>query len=97
MKLESYAMSDNEVLRALTMFVDEKWDDGKFHLISTESIAEDEMGLTAFIKANSNTEVPQDILVQMEKFAMQFDSDWQVYVLYMKGEVSGLIAFSDWC
>lgn len=97
MKPESYAMSDNEVLRALTMFVDEKWDDGKFHLISTESIAEDEMELTAFIKANSNTEVPQDILVQMEKFAMQFDSDWQVYVLYMKGEVSGLIAFSDWC
>lgn len=97
MKLESYAMSDNEVLRALTMFVDDKWDDGKFHLISTESIAEDEMELVDFIEANTNTEVPQDILVQMEKFAMQFDSDWQVYVLYMKGEVLGLIAFSDWC
>lgn len=97
MKLESYAMSDNEVLRALTMFVDEKWDDGMFHLISTESIAEEGMELVDFIKANSNTEVPQDTLVEIEKFAMQFDSDWQVYVLYMKGEVSGLIAFSDWC
>lgn len=97
MKLESYGMSDNEVLRALTMFVDEKWDDGMFHLISTESIAEDGMELVDFIKANSNTELPQDTLVEIEKFAMQFDSDWQVYVLYMKGEVSGLVAFSDWC
>ena len=97
MKLESYAMSDNEVLRALTMFVDEKWDDGPFHLICTESIAEDGMELADFIQMNNASEVPQDILVQMEKFAMQFDSDWLVYVLYMKGEVSGLIAFSDWC
>ena len=96
MKIESYAMSDNETLRALRMFVDEKWDDGKFHLISTESIAEDGMELVDFIEQHDDMEIPHDILAQMERFAMQFDSDWQVYVLYMEGEVCGLIAFSDW-
>ena len=89
-------MSNNETLRALRMFVDETWDDGMFHLISTESIAEDGIELVDFIKQNNNTEIPYDILVQMERFAMQFDKDWIVYVLYMKGEVCGLIAFSDW-
>lgn len=96
MKLETYAMSDNETLRALCMFVDEKWDDGKFHLISTASIAEDGMELVDFIEENNNMKIPNDILVQMERFVMQFDEDWIVYVLYMKGEVCGLIAFSDW-
>ena len=88
-------MSDNETLRALRMFVDETWDDGKFHLISIGSIAEDGMELVDFIKQNNNTEIPYDILVQIERFAMQFDKDWIVYILYMKGEVCGLIAFSD--
>lgn len=96
MKQESYAMSNSEALRALRMFVNETWDDGMFHLISTESIAEDGMELVDFIKQNNNTEIPYDILVQMERFAMQFDKDWIVYVLYTKGEVCGLIAFSDW-
>ena len=96
MKIESYAMSDNETLRALRMFVDEKWDDGMFHLISTESIAEDGKELVDFIKEKSNSEIPNDDLVQMEHFSMQFDEDWIVYVLYMNGEVCGLIAFSEW-
>lgn len=96
MKIESYTMSNNETLRALRMFVDETWDDGMFHLISTGSIAEDGMELVDFIKQNNNTEIPYDTLVQMECFAKQFDKDWIVYVLYMKGEVCGLIAFSDW-
>ena len=89
-------MCDREVLKALTMFVDEKWDDGLFHLISTESIAEDGMGLADFIKQNSTTEVPHDTLVGMERFAMRFDKGWIVYVLYTKGKVCGLIAFGDW-
>lgn len=92
-------MSDNEVLRALRMFVDDTWDDGMFHLISTESIAEDGMELVDFIEQHNDMEIPHDILVEMERFAMQFDDDWLVYVLYMNGggkEVCGLIAFSDW-
>ena len=73
-----------------------------FHLISTESIAEDGMELADFIKKNNTTEVPYDYLVQAEKFAMRFDKDWPVYVLYTKvgkrgrSEVLGLIVFSDW-
>ena len=96
MKIESYAMSNNEVLRALRMFNDETWDDGKFHLISVESIMEDGGDIAEFIQENTNSEVPYDILVQAERFAMKFDNEWIVYVLYMKGEVCGLIAFSDW-
>lgn len=96
MKLESFAMSDNEVLRALRMFVDETWDDGLFHLKSIESIAEDGEDVAGFIEHNSNMEVPHETLVQAEKFVMGFDNDWIVYALYMPGEVCGLIAFSDW-
>ena len=95
-------MSDNAVLKALAMFVDEKWDDGYFHLISTESIADGGMELKDFIRQNNTTEVPYDSLVQAEKFATRFDKDWLVYVFYAKAgkrgrsEVLGLIAFSDW-
>lgn len=96
MKIESYAMSNNEVLRALRMFIDDKWDDGKFHLISIESILEDGGDIAGFVRSKSNSEVPYDILVQMERFAMKFDNEWIVYVLYMDGEVCGLVAFSDW-
>ena len=96
MKIESYAMSNNEVLQALRMFIDDKWDDGKFHLISTESILEDGGDIAGFVRSMGNSEVPYDILVQMERFAMKFDNEWIVYVLYMEGEVCGIVAFSDW-
>lgn len=96
MKIESYAMSNNEVLRALRMFIDDKWDDGMFHLISIESILEDGGDIAGFITSKSNTEIPNDTIVQVEQFCMKFDNEWIVYVLYMQGEVCGLIAFSDW-
>ena len=96
MKIESYAMSNNEVLRALRMFNDETWDDGKFHLISVESILEDGEDIAGFIQRNTNSEVPQDVLRQAEMWVRCYDNNWLVYVLYMPGEVCGLIAFSDW-
>lgn len=89
-------MSNNEVLRSLRMFNDDNWDDGKYHLKSIESIAEDGGDIAGFIQENTNCEVPYDILVQAERFAMKFDNEWIVYVLYMQGEFCGLVAFSDW-
>ena len=96
MKIDSYMMSDNEVLRALRMFNDETWDDGKYHLVSVESIWEDGEEIEDFIKRNNESEIPEVFLKQMCKFVMEFDNNWLVYVSYMDGEVFGIIAFSEW-
>ncbi len=96
MKIESYGMSDSEVLRSLKMFVDENWDDGHFHLISVESIAEDGETIAEFAKMTNRMEIPNEILIDMTDFAAEFGKEWIVYMLYMEGEVCGLVAFSDW-
>ena len=96
MKIESYEMSDNEVLMALRMFNDEDWDDGEFHLVCVESIWEEGCELSEFIQKNSNSEISHDELRKAEMWVREFDNKWLVYVLYKKGEVCGLIAFSDW-
>lgn len=94
MKLESIWMSDAEVLRALTMFVDEKWDDGMFHLINIESIAEDGMTLRKFLEAHDKSpgSLPLDTVSQ---WAGGFDG-WLVYVLHTNDEVCGMIAITDY-
>ena len=96
MKIDSYMMSNEEVLRALRMFNDETWDDGKYHLVSVESIWEDGEKIEDFIKRNNESEIPEEILKQMYRFVMEFDNNWLVYVSYMDGEVFGIIAFSEW-
>lgn len=95
MKIESFAMSDNEVLRALTMFVDEKWDDGMFHLKSAESIAEDGIELSDFLKSHDNSPCSLPI-GDLTAWAGKYDADWIVYVLYSDGEVNGMIAITDY-
>ena len=96
MKIESYWMSNNEVLTALRMFNDDRWDDGKYHLKSVESIAEDEENLSGYVTSHHHSEIPPADIEGMEEFFWKFDNEWIVYVLTCDNEVCGLIAFSDW-
>lgn len=96
MKIESYAMSNNEVLRALRMFIDDKWDDGMFHLISIESILEDGETIVDYVKRHHHSVFDDKTYMEIDEFAWKFDNDWIVYVMTCDNEVCGLVAFSDW-
>lgn len=88
-------MLDKEVLRALTMFVKDTWDDGLFHLTSTGSIAADGIMLRDFLEDHDS--LPCSLPVEeMVKWASSHDSSWLVYVLYTSGEVCGMVAIKDY-
>ncbi len=94
MKLESIYMGDHDVLKALTMFVDEKWDDGMYHLINIESIAEDGIRLEDFLKDHEKS--PGSLPVDMMTEWPGGYNGWLVYVLYNDTEVCGMIAITDY-
>ena len=93
MECKSYLMSNYEVASAINMIVDDIFE--KNYYTIEEVTGQDVEYLTERIRG-IDTMMPHDILVQVEKFYMQFDSDWNVYLMFTRTEVCGLIAFTDW-
>ena len=93
MECKSYLMSNYEVASAVEMVVNEEYE--KYNYTIEEVTGTDVDELTDRIRG-IDTMIPKDIMVQIEKFYMQFESDWNVYLMYTKTEVCGLIAFTDW-
>jgi hypothetical protein len=86
-------MSNYEVASAVEMVVNEEFE--KYNYTIEEVTDSDIEELTDRI-LSIDTMIPHDIMVQIEKFRMQFDSSWNVYLMFTKTEVCGLIAFTDW-
>jgi len=93
MECKSYLMSNYEVASAVDMVVNEEYE--KYNYTIEEVTGTDVDELTDRIRG-IDTMIPKDIMVQIEKFYMQFESDWNVYLMFTKTEVCGLIAFTDW-
>ena len=93
MECKSYLMSSYEVASAVEMVVNEEYE--KYNYTIEEVTGTDVEKLTERIHS-IDTMIPKDIMVQIEKFYMQFESDWNVYLMFTKTEVCGLIAFTDW-
>ena len=93
MECKSYLMSNYEVASAVEMVVNEEYE--KYNYTIEEVTGTDVDELTDRIRG-IDTMIPKDIMVQIEKFYMQFESDWNVYLMFTKTEVCGLIAFTDW-
>ena len=93
MECKSYLMSSYEVASAVEMVVNEEYE--KYNYTIEEVTGTDVGELTDRIRG-IDTMIPNDIMVQIEKFYMQFESDWNVYLMFTKTEVCGLIAFTDW-
>ena len=93
MEIKSYLMSNNEVLSAMEMFITDKHEKYGRTLEDVSNMDIEE--LTDRIKG-IDTMIPHDIMVQLEKFWMQFESEWTICLLYLPNEVCGLIAFTDW-
>lgn len=93
MECKSYLMSSYEVASAVEMVVNDEYE--KYNYTIEEVTGADVEKLTDRIRS-IDTMIPKDIMVQIEKFYMQFESDWNVYLMFTKTEVCGLIAFTDW-
>ena len=93
MVCKSYLMSSYEVASAVEMVVNDEYE--KYNYTIEEVTGTDVEKLTERIHS-IDTMIPKDIMVQIEKFYMQFESDWNVYLMFTKTEVCGLIAFTDW-
>lgn len=93
MECKSYLMSSYEVASAVEMVVNDEYE--KYNYTIEEVTGTDVEELTDRIRG-IDTMIPKDIMVQIEKFYMQFESDWNVYLMFTKTEVCGLIAFTDW-
>lgn len=93
MECKSYLMSSYEVASAVEMVVNDEYE--KYNYTIEEVTGTDVEELTDRIRS-IDTMIPKDIMVQIEKFYMQFESDWNVYLMFTKTEVCGLIAFTDW-
>lgn len=93
MEIKSYLMSSYEVASAVEMVVNEEYE--KYSYTIEEVTGTDVEELTDRIRS-IDTMTPKDIMVQIEKFYMQFESDWNVYLMFTKTEVCGLIAFTNW-
>ena len=93
MKIESYALSNNEVLSASEMFVcDERQKYGRF----LDTIEDKNEIRKYHVYAGDISLTPDWLLKQEEEFYCKFGNEWTICILYTPTEVCGLIAFTDW-
>lgn len=93
MECKSYLLSSKEIVCAVEMIEDDRLE--KYSYTIEEVTGMDVSNLTDRIRG-IDTMMPYDIMVEVEKFYMQFDSDWNVHLMFTRTEVCGLIAFTDW-
>jgi hypothetical protein len=92
MEIKTYLLSANEVASAVDMVVYDEFSKHGYEIVDVTGIT---VIVVTEIAKSIDELMPDDILSQMERFFMQFDCSWNVYMMHTKTEVCGLIAFTD--